>query len=170
MKKGDTDLLAEVVAGQPLSARHMNLIRKILRRTITGPNVVHTIAGVHIRKQQMIETLDMFYAQIGAAVADGTNRWKYAWTEIEKLTAGYGAWTNVLEGRSGSAARNFVEGMNAGTGVQGNGVDIDGVDFPAGFSLQKCPSGVFVVMHRIQVADDEEFWFSYENAIDGTCT
>ena len=115
-----------------------------------------------------------FWAKIGANAADGTNRWKYAWTEQTKSSAGYGGWGNLSGGRSGttgiSPARNSIEDMNDGTGVQGNGVDIDGTAFPAGFSVQACPANNIVWMESVSVGTAVEYWFSYENGIDGTCS
>ena len=118
-----------------------------------------------------------FLAEITGFGADGTNRWKYSWKEVVKTSTGHGGGAWTFGTRSGTTAtdpaRNFVEVMNSGTGVQGNGVDLSGADFPAGFSIQPVPAErILVRMMPVVVvgAGVIEYWFSYENGIDGTCT
>ena len=117
-----------------------------------------------------------FFATIDdSAAMDGEdNRWDYGWTEVEKATAGAsGTWSAPTSGRSGTTtstpAWNFIETINDDAGVQGNGVDIDGADFPAGFSVQPVPDNTLVRMHEVIVDGTTEYWFQYENGIDGTC-
>ena len=124
---------------------------------------------------------DVFWAEIGASlVADSPaqNRWFYAWAEVQKSAAGYDGWTAVSGGRSGTTtsgpAYNFVEDMNTAADassptIQGNGVDIDGAAFPSTFDIEACPSGVIVPMYMVSGSAGPEYWFSYENGIDGTC-
>jgi len=124
---------------------------------------------------------DGFWAKItGNADADDPvqNRWHYSWEEVHKTTAGYDGWATVSDGRSGTTtvdqAYNLVEDMNTAADdssptMQGNGVDVDGEDFPEGFEVQPCATGVFVKIYEVSVSDTVEYWFSYENGIDGTC-
>jgi hypothetical protein len=116
-----------------------------------------------------------FWALIGVSATDGTNRWKYAWTEYTKSTTGYGGWVAVTGGRSGTTttdpARNFVEDMNDAAGIQGNGVNLS--NLLGTFALIACPSGVLVWMNKISFVSSgtgyTEYWFSYETGVDGAC-
>lgn len=122
-----------------------------------------------------------FWAKIGSsAEADSPaiNRWLYAFTEQTRTAAGYGGWSTKANGTTGTTssnpARNFVEDMNDGLTVEGNGVDLDNLDTADyTFTIQACPSGVVVLMHEVKFNIGEtsytEYWFSYENGVDGTC-
>jgi len=125
--------------------------------------------------------LDRFPAIVGAsAEADSPaqNRWLYAWAEVAKTAAGYGGWAAKSGGRSGTTetdpARNRIEDMNDGAGVEGHGVDVDGEDYPSGFAVMPAPNGVLVEMLEIAFivggAVVTEYWFSHPSADDGTCT
>ena len=114
-----------------------------------------------------------FYGRITGSAGDGDNRWSYTFVEVAKTVAGYGGWTTLAGGRTGTA-RNFVEDMNAAAGVQGNGVDVanlDTADFT--FTLQPCPAGVIVHVRTVFFIAAEtaylEYWFAYENGVDGSC-
>jgi hypothetical protein len=116
-----------------------------------------------------------FWAEIGASpAADGTNRFKYAWTEVYKSGAGYGNWSTLTGGRSGTTgtnpARNTIEDTNSGSGTLGNGVavaNLDTDDFT--FTLSAAPSGAIVRMFEVVQGTSIEYWFAYENGVDGTC-
>ena len=113
-----------------------------------------------------------FPARIGAATADGY-RWTYAFVEVAKTVAGYGGWTTLTGGRTGTAY-NTIEDMNSASGVQGNGVDRAHLDTAAyTFAIQPCPEGNVVWMRTIRFKVGEEakveYWFSYENGVDGEC-
>lgn len=134
----------------------------------------------------------------GYADADiHTGRWRYGWNEMTKTAAGYGElgvnpFDIKKDGRSGTAvtncARNFIEVLNSTEGLQGNGINLDGVSIPAGFDVQPVPIGTVVLMHEIDFNLEEEtgevdakgnpikelkpyleYWFAYENAFDGSC-
>lgn len=119
---------------------------------------------------------ETFWAQItGWEVVDtpAQNRWTYSWKGIYKATAGYDGWSD-LDTTGSNNAFNTIENMNTAADatsptVQGNGVDIDGADFPAGFEIQPAPIHVIVAMTPVQVGETLEYWFTYENGIDGTC-
>jgi hypothetical protein len=106
-----------------------------------------------------------FWAKITGSAADGTNRWKYAWAEVEPPANGYGTW--IATGRTGTTttnpARNTVENMNAATGTQGNGVDV--ANFSGTFAMQPAPANVIVRMYVTR----GKMWFEYPNAVDGAC-
>ncbi len=131
------------------------------------------------------DTDNGFWAKItGNAEADSPaqNRWVYAWEEVYKATSSYGGWLAVDGGRSGTTstnpARNTIEDMNtasdaASPTVQGNGVDIDGTAFPSSFDVIAAPSGVLVKLRLVHFTVSgsyhTEYWFAYENGIDGGC-
>ena len=118
-----------------------------------------------------------FWAKIGEKAADGDNKWKYPWAEQEKTVAGYGGWTDLSGGRSGTTeadpARNTVEDMNTGVGAdrQGNGVILEHLDTAEyTFTIQPCPDGVVIWMREVPGPDGTtEYWFQYANGVDGTC-
>lgn len=115
------------------------------------------------------------------------NRWTYSWNEVIKTQIGYGpamlhsgdpwedsCWMPKADGRAGAYnAFNYVEAMNDGLLTEGNGINVDGTAFPALFTIQPVPRGVIVLLDEIifSVGDKTytEYWFSYENAVDGTC-
>lgn len=112
-----------------------------------------------------------FWAKITGSAANGDNRWKYAWAEQRRTANGV---QDQPGGRSGTTdarfALNSVEMFNAATGVQGNGIDVDGDAF-AGFAIQPAVTNGTVVRMHLE-ADDEgnpAYTFQYENGVDGEC-
>lgn len=86
----------------------------------------------------------------------------------------------------GNPAINLFEINNSATGVQGNSVNIDGVDYPAGFELQPVggrlsydsgnpdyntiANNVIVQMWTTtDTTGGTVYLFNYNNADDGTC-
>jgi hypothetical protein len=119
---------------------------------------------------------EVFWAEIGSSAAADSpaqNRWHYAWTEVEHDGAGYGGWSDVSGGRSGTTgtdpARNLMEDGNTGAGTEMPGVDVDGTDFPSSFAIQPIPSGAIVLMFAVPGSSGIEYWFSSANGVDGTC-
>ncbi len=124
-----------------------------------------------------------FWAKItGCTAADSPaqNRWKYAWSEVEKTSAGYGGWTVKSGGRSGTTstdpARNTIEDINTGADAhtEGNGVDPANLDTASyTFTMMPCTTNNPVVMHEVGFAVGStaytEYWFSYENGVCGSC-
>ncbi len=125
--------------------------------------------------------VEVFFAEItGNTAADGPaqNRWKYAWSEVSKSVAAYDGWAVLAGGRSGSTgtdpARNTIEDMNTGANahVEGCGVDpehLDTGDYT--FEIMPCTTGNIVAMYQVPVGTGTavEYWFNYENGVDGTC-
>lgn len=110
-----------------------------------------------------------FFARITGSSDYADNIWAYTFERVTKGSEAHspGAW---LTGDLTGTAYNTIESINGAIGVQGNGVDVDGADFPIGFSIQPCPTGNIVVMKRVELSTDQfEYWFSYENGVDGTC-
>ena len=117
-----------------------------------------------------------FWARITGNAASGTHRWTYSWVEVEKTIAGYGGWTTLSGGRSGSTAYNTIEDMNTGADahVEGNGVDPANLD-PAvtgsdTFAFMPCSTDNVVRMWPVQVGSAIEYWFAYETGVDGACS
>lgn len=117
-----------------------------------------------------------FWARIGESGVVDANRWVYEWVEQEKTAAGYGGWTNKTNGRYGinvtRPARNTIEDNNDNVMYpMGNGVRP--ANLPEGFTIQPCPPGVIVWMRTVIFTVDgtatTEYWFSYENGVDGEC-
>ena len=89
------------------------------------------------------------WARITGSVADGDNRWLYAWEQVRHATAGYDGWSAVSGGLSGTTtarpARNCREVLEGSEGVQA------------------IPAGVVVQLWFLPVGDDEtadaEPWF-----------
>lgn len=136
--------------------------------------------------------LSVFFARINSYTAepavDGkpVNQWVYDYVEVEKLPGGYETpqyldfrrksqdqmlgmqWAAKTNARSGECY-NFRENQNYIDGIQGNGIDLDNPDLPAGFAIQPCPIGEIVVMYQVATAEGNEYWFNYYNAFDGSC-
>ena len=97
------------------------------------------------------------------------NQWEYGFVRVKKGQMAYepGAWTTMP---FVGVAYNTIEAMNSPMGVQGNGVNVDGVDFPETFDIQPCPVGNIVWIRLVTNNQGlREYWFSYESGIDGTC-
>lgn len=115
------------------------------------------------------------WANLSGETSISANRWEMGWTEVVRTATGFGA-PSGRTALSGTAALdpviNSVEANNAATGVQGNGVDIDGTDYPAGFSQQPSSRGGKTVLkiYRQRLGDGTRVWTtSQANADDGTC-
>jgi hypothetical protein len=115
-----------------------------------------------------------FTSLIQSASRDGSNwRWIYTYAEAEKTSPGYGGWTVLAGGRTGTAY-NRTEEINGASGAMGNGVNVDNLA-DTGLELQPCPVGlpVEIELRTVPGAEDDpavsEGWFSYENGVDGTC-
>jgi hypothetical protein len=110
-----------------------------------------------------------FWAKITGHAEDpaGWHRWRYAWEEVvPPAEEGYGEWTAT--GRSGTTdenpARNTVENYNSASGGQGNSINVDGL--PGSFDIMPVIANTVIV--RMFVTNGQ-YWFQYENAVDGSC-
>ena len=101
---------------------------------------------------------------------EGSNRWVYDLEEVYKSAAGYGGWSARTAGRT-VTAYNFCEDISTdAAGIQGNGIDTGGTLWSnVNFSIQPAPVGTIVVVFAIRFEDQMEWWFGYENAVDGDC-
>jgi len=118
-----------------------------------------------------------FWAKITGHTTDGTNRWLYTFVSVIKNGYGYGTWVEESDPFAGDA-RNTLEDMNSNSGVQGTGVDL--VNLPDGFEIKPVPTNAIIRMYQVYVTESSssssssgtsnpEYWFSYENAVDGDC-
>jgi len=110
-----------------------------------------------------------FWAKVGTATANGTNKWTYEVTEQQQDASGF---EDLANGRVVSAVLNGAEDNNSGTGVQGNGVDIDGTIFDdnTGLALKAIRGNPVVwVVRTYDTFGTAVYAFSMPNAIDGEC-
>lgn len=109
------------------------------------------------------------YAKITGNAQDGSNkRWIYTFRQVEKTTAGYGGWSLKSSGASGYLF-NFVEDINLVVGTYGNGVDQ--ANFEGSMDIKAIPNNVIVTAQPITRTNGQiEYWTSYENGVDGSCT
>lgn len=136
------------------------------------------LPGVPVGRQlppvpAIIPGQDSFWAKITGNAADGTNKWKYAWTEQQRTASG---WQDLSGGRTGTTTTGFavngIEANNDGTGIQGNSVDIDGTIFDDNTDLEIQPVQGDPVVRMWVDADSSgalAYTFEYVNAIDGEC-
>lgn len=177
MKNLDT---LKVYRGKTVEADSFNRLVDVLKELVVIPGQGITIplqgsGGTVIAVQQEALSASTFLARIVANESDGTNRWRYMWYEVVKQAAGYseGAWAKKTDGRKGDYsnglfARNTIEAMNDGDGVQGNGVSI--ANLTGSFAIKPAPTGVIVEMIPVRLTNgDTEYWFTYENGVDGSC-
>jgi len=100
----------------------------------------------------------------------GGNQYTYQFRQVEKTASGYGGWTDVSNGVSGSAF-NLIEDQNGASGTLGNGVSVSNLTTDkARFTLRPAPTGTRVMlMPVVTTSGNTEYWFSYENGVDGGC-
>ncbi len=177
-------MLSHVRGGNPSGRRKFNdmvdAVNPLLNmRGSGGIQVKYTQGGVglSLSMNQLLPRIpkgkgsSIFWAEITGNTSLGSNQWTYSFKEVEKTSAGYGGWTDIDNGRTGTdTAYNFIEDMNDGLTTEGNGVDVDNLDTADyTFTIQPAPTGLTVEMHEIFNGTDMEFWFMYENGVDGTC-
>ena len=97
-----------------------------------------------------------------------SNKWTYVGVEQELSN---GVFVDKSGGQTLTDILNAAEANNAATGVQGNSVDQDGVDYPAGFSLRPIRGNPVVQVWQVWDTGLGAYaWVcQYENADDGTC-
>ena len=113
------------------------------------------------------------FIKITGHTTNGTNQWKYAWTEQVRTSTG---WQDAANARTGTTssdyALNACEANNDGTGVQGNSVDIDGSIFTDNTDLDIQPvqgDPVVWAWRGVDASGEPCLTFEYVNAIDGEC-
>lgn len=116
--------------------------------------------------------LAMITGHTAASSSSGCNQYLYSWVAVTKSGSGYdGTWTSTgTSGTTGSSpAYNLCEVINSGTEpyTLGNGVFSD--NLIGSYSLRACPDGVVVLMKTVPISGGKEYWFQYENGVDGDC-
>lgn len=109
-----------------------------------------------------------FWAKVDSSSQDGTNkRWAYTFTEVEKTSAGYGGWAVKSGGRTGTAY-NSIEDQNGATGTWGNGVA--STNLTGTITIKAAPNSTRIWLVPVALTTGAiEYWFSYENGVDGAC-
>lgn len=117
--------------------------------------------------------IDRFRARVNPsdnAVQISTNRWRYAWNEMELNGNVYQV---KAGGRSGTTsvdfALNLAEMLNNGAGVESPNINIDGPDYPEGFSIQPYYGGAWMYI-TTDTEGNVRYEFQASNTDDGTCT
>jgi len=100
----------------------------------------------------------------------GGNRYTYQFVQVEKTGSGYGGWTDMQGGVSGTAY-NLIEDQNFTSGTLGNGVSISNLTTDkARFTMRPAPTGTRIMLVPVVLTNgNTEYWFSYENGVDGGC-
>lgn len=93
----------------------------------------------------------------------------------QELASDGSVWQDKPGGMVVTPVLNTVENYNDNSGIEGHSVDIDGVDYPAGFSVQPIQGEpVLPAWQELRSGSGPlpgaVWWVSYENADDGTCT
>jgi len=110
------------------------------------------------------------YAKItGATLLSGaTNRWEYAWEEIELTTAGgFQTRTGGLTSSAKGKALNLCEAFNNGLDVEGPGWDLDNA--PTGFEIKPIGQSVVQLWLMRGPGGAKRYVFSLANVLDGEC-
>lgn len=113
------------------------------------------------------------WIKITGNATNGTNQWKYAWTEQVRTSTG---WQDAANARTGATSSDFAlnacEANNDGTGIQGNSIDIDGTVFTDNSDLEIQPvqgDPVVWAWRGVDASGNPCLTFEYVNAVDGNC-
>lgn len=106
------------------------------------------------------------FARISAITPVGSNKWLYSAVRQIKTGAGYNGWS---DNGAPFELRNTLEENNTGSGVEGNGVNVD--TLPDGFSLRPLAIGAVVPYWTVvvDITMELEYWCAVVNAVDGEC-
>lgn len=114
-----------------------------------------------------------FYARITNATDLPGNRWAYQWVQVVPVATGFGAGTAVAvpggySNATHGTAYNLAESHNDGSGLEGNGFNIN--NLPEGWSVMPIPVGAVVFIEFcIATAGGKAVFFRRDNAVDGVC-
>ena len=169
-----TPLPPEKKRGDPLFATDVNQITGGIRELRGVPG---NLVGGQLAQTRRGTRYERFGTIISATAVVGTEdtnsnptQWTYTLSEVIKTSEGYGGWSVPDAGHYQGPAFNMFEDGNTGVGLQMNGVDHDGDDYPPGFMMQPIPVNAIVKFHLVMFVDGPaEAWFSVPNSEDGTC-
>ena len=108
------------------------------------------------------------WAKVVSSAVLSTNRWTYTLRQQDMSDTG---WSDTTDYYTYTPCYNGCEANNDGTGVQGNGIDIDGADFPAGMAIVPIAVGCVVQLWpgQLTAAGVRTWRFFAVNSVDGTC-
>jgi len=190
---GQGPLIEPFRKGERLGASKLNRLARATGRVggLAGSAYIDVVSGaggsvisLALGRLQEWFARGVFLAQITdhEQFADGTYRWRYAWngvaykrSDASVISLDAPAGTLVS---TGDWAINIAELVHDSTGIVW-GVNIDGADYPAGFSPKAVGGGgagathqqdVIVQMHVSLGSDGNPFyWFDRMGTHDGTC-
>lgn len=115
--------------------------------------------------------LQFIWAKItgDTAISGASNRWEYAWTEVS-VDDDYDFNVGSRDSTDYGKAIAACEAFNTGSGVEGNGVDVDSLE--GTFALQPIQGDpVMLLVGPYTKSDGTPFWIiaGATNAIDGSC-
>jgi hypothetical protein len=163
--------LPRITSARALNSDDGNILIDAINTALQSIDGIEQLLAMKRPYEQYSQSI--IYAKITGSSMDGANRYKYTWAEVVKSTDGYGGWTERINGRVGTAengyyARNWIEDMNAGTGTLGNGVAVSSL--VGTFALKPAPVNTLVQLIPVRTGEGSiEYWFSYENGVDGAC-
>ncbi len=107
------------------------------------------------------------WVRVSAAVSLAPHIWEYTGI-LQRLIGGT---VQDVAAATEYTFQNSTELNNTGSGVEGNGVNYDGADYPDNFDMQPIPTDAVVFIRPMQPEDTSTvLWLTqYENADDGTC-
>lgn len=108
----------------------------------------------------------VFPARVHEYTLVGSNKWEYTLVEQELTADGYGGWQDKSGGRT-VTAYNTIENPNDGTGIEGNGAELeDGeVLMPAGLdAVVYCEERLYGSAET----PSKSYWFAFENEVSAT--
>jgi hypothetical protein len=122
----------------------------------------------------MVEITNASPVSLTSDANGNPTQWTYRGKRQVKGSTGYGGWSD-LPGTATVDIFNTAEDANTGTGVQGNGVDHGGLDYPSGFAMQPLLTGNIYPAMQVLCPDGSggsaiEYWVTQANGEDGTCT
>lgn len=115
----------------------------------------------------------VIWARIDSSVAVGAaNTWKYAITEVQKTSAGYGSvkWSTKSGGVASSAGYNAFEIFNTASGLLGINLTVEEIeDVNCPYALLPLATGlVLPFTEHVFVEDDAEiieYWCAHPNSV-----
>jgi len=151
----------------------LRVIRKVDNIHGTGishyPDSIHFASANQVAGSSTDEAVESHWMKITGATASG-KRWQYSGKIQKKTTAGYGGWVDDTSFNEITTAYNMIENMNGATGLWGNGVT--STNLSGSIDIKPAPTGAIVRVYLEIVSGatpTREWWFQYENGIDGAC-
>ena len=136
--------------------------------TVSGAGTLRrTPAGLSVSPPVVLPYRPLVLSTVGAATEISTGRWSYAMTEA-KLTG-----TTFADKTSPRTfdAINGMEAGNSGSGLQGNGVNLDDDLFTDNPDLELRPiaEGAVVLCYVVPTAAGKSYVFFAPNGMQGDC-